>query len=108
MDSDAPRRGGWLSIGAFLPTRVRERLFEPAYYDLLRASLVPDGNGRRAPGFGLRVLGVFGAAWCHGIAMLLRDRRFRRTLYGIGATLFFGTLALAFLLRGWLLVVLGY
>lgn len=39
-----------------LPRTLRERVFEPAYYDLLATHPLGDGGG--SPLFGLRVLGL--------------------------------------------------
>ena len=58
--SDPPRirrgRARWRLLGRLLPRTVRQRVFEPAFADLLRASLESDVPMR---GFGIRALGTF-------------------------------------------------
>ncbi|MFQ5529137.1 MAG: hypothetical protein ACE5FP_02195 [Gemmatimonadota bacterium] len=43
-------------LGRMLPRALRERVFEPAYYDLLATHTAGEGGG--SPLFGLRVFGL--------------------------------------------------
>jgi hypothetical protein len=44
------------AFGRILPRKLRERVFEPAYYDLLATHPITAASG--SPLFGLRVLGL--------------------------------------------------
>ena len=61
--SEAPRRSWgtyarWHALGRLLPASVRERVFEPAFADLLRDSLEHSAGARTAP-FAVRALGTY-------------------------------------------------
>lgn len=57
-----PERTGtlerWRALGRLLPPDVRERIFEPAYSDLIHAWLMAARGRRRLP-FGMRALGTY-------------------------------------------------
>ena len=73
----------WKWLGRLLPAEVRERVFEPAFADLLRAWLTEEEGARRLP-FGVRALGTL--AGCAPIALpSLFVRRGRLTRLGKAA-----------------------
>ena len=49
----------WSVLGRFLPRSIRERVFEPAFADLLRASLETSGTGGHSTPFAVRALGTY-------------------------------------------------
>jgi hypothetical protein len=68
----------WRALGRLLPQDVRERVFEPAFADLVRLWLESSGRAGRAP-FGLQALGTY--ARCVPIAVprvLVRHGRLTR------------------------------
>lgn len=104
MSDRPPLSGRWFSLGALLPAEVRRRLFEPAYYDLLREHLLGRGEGARSWPFGLRALRLWAGSSCHGTVLMLRDRsRRQRLLLGFAVMAVFISLVAAMLLRDWLL-----
>jgi len=48
----------WQSLGRLLPEDVRERVFDPAFADLMRAWLTA-GEGRRHIPFGVQAVGTY-------------------------------------------------
>ena len=92
MDSRPPR-AGWIRLGRLLPREIRERIFEPAYADLLRRWL--DERDQRRGWFGLRVLATY--AGCLPIAApRLFVRRGRLTVFARVTILATGTLVVGF------------
>ncbi len=59
MPGPDPGASFWFRVGRILPRGIRERVFEPAYYDLVANLLTKtDGaqSGRMPPRFGLLVV----------------------------------------------------
>lgn len=58
MPERPPRFERWRLLGRLLPAEVRERVFDPAFSDLLRAWLTrrPDAE---SPPFGLQAFGTY-------------------------------------------------
>ncbi len=84
-------------IARVLPRRVRERVFLPAYYDLL---MEQEAGGIRGPTPRARVLGLIAESLrVGGVDWLIRDRRLvraGRTVLSIGLVLItLGLLAVA-------------
>ncbi|HXV86529.1 MAG TPA: hypothetical protein VD793_07510 [Gemmatimonadales bacterium] len=50
----------WMTLGRLFPRDIRERVFEPAFGDLLHQWLKAPAAGRRVP-FGVRVVAMCGA-----------------------------------------------
>jgi len=68
----------WRALGRLLPSDVRERIFEPAFSDLLYAWLTAADGDRWVP-FGVRAVGTY--VGCFPIAvplMFVRDGRLTR------------------------------
>ncbi len=59
--------GRWRLLGRLLPAEIRERIFEPAFGDLLRSHLAPGRGARRTLPFPVHVAGTF--LGCVGIAL---------------------------------------
>ena len=88
----------WFWLGVLLPTAVRRRIFEPAYYDLARRHLLT-GEGW----FAFGVLRLLLGSCCHGLVFLLRDRRrAQRVLLAVSRMALLLSLVMAILLRDWL------
>ena len=104
--STSERRGPqsrWFALGALLPAEVRQRLFEPAYYDLVREELVKHKGERSAWAFGRRTGWLLLTSFCLGAVLLLRDRTRRRKLArGLALTALVATLIMAVLLHEWI------
>ena len=99
MDETGKGHGRWLWLGGLLPAEVRNRIFEPAYYDLARRHLVTDQGW-----FAMRVLSLLLGSSCHGLIFLLRDhRRLQRVLLSVSLMALLLSLIMAILLRDWLL-----
>ena len=96
-------RSRWFALGALLPAVVRRRLFEPAYYDLVREELVERKGERSGWAFGRRAGWLLVASFCLGVGLLLRDRERRRKLaVGLAWTAVVATLIMVVLLREWI------
>ena len=80
--SERPISNRWFALGALLPAEVRWRLFEPAYYDLVREELVERKGARGGRPFALRVVWLFVASSGLGVVLLLQDGERRRKLAG--------------------------
>ena len=108
MPDRNPSPRGWFVLGFLLPAQVRRRLFEPAYYDLLRER-VDSHSGQSQLLFSVGVLQIFLGSSCHGLLLVLRNpQQIQRLLLGIGVTLVLTSLALAILLRDWLLFLASH
>ena len=72
LESTGP--GRWRAVGRLLPAEVRERVFEPAFSDLLRKHL----QSRAVPGstvpFGVQVIGMLFACGPAAIPRLFIHR----------------------------------
>lgn len=80
MSSGTRTKEVWRSLGRLLPTDVRERIFEPAFSDLLYAWITEVERERRVP-FGVRAVGTY--VGCFPIAVpLLFVRGGRLTRFG--------------------------
>ena len=102
--SERPRPPSrWFALGALLPTEVRRRLFEPAYYDLMREELVERKGKRSGWALGRHAVWLLLASSCLGVVFLLRDRERRRRLaVGLAWTAVVATLIMAVLLHEWI------
>ena len=70
--------GAWRALGRLLPTDVRERIFEPAFSDLLYAWLT-EADGVRAVPFGVRAVGTYVGCFPIAVPLLfVRDGRLTR------------------------------
>ena len=91
--SDYGRRAGrWLALGRLLPRDVRERIFDPAFSDLMRAWLTASEGRRRLP-FAVHAVGIYAGCFPIAIPRLFLDHgrltRFGRAslvVIGVGAT----------------------
>ena len=102
----APERlrppGRWFALGALLPVEVRRRLFEPAYYDLLREELARNGEGSGWT-FAWRAAWLLLVSCFQGIALLLRDpKRRRKLIVRLAWMAIVAALLMTFLLREWI------
>ncbi len=102
MSEQPVRQSRWFGIGSLLPAEVRQRLFEPAYYDLVREELA-ERKGARGWPFGLRAVWLLLASSAQGVVFFLQDRQ-RRRKFAIGLAWTAGiiTVIMALLLREWI------
>jgi len=89
-DARSPER--WLVLGRLLPQDVRERIFDPAFFDMLHAWLTASERDRRLP-FGIQAMGIYAGCFPIAIPRLFVDHgrltRFGRAslvVVGVGAT----------------------
>ena len=105
MHRRAPDPGRWLALGRLLPRDVRERIFEPAFGDLLH-TWMSAGPHRGSVPFGVRVLGTW--IGCFPIVLprvfVRRGRltRFSRALLWGGAAVVALTIVLVTMTGGYL------
>ena len=68
----------WHVLGRLLPADVRERIYEPAFGDMLRAWLTAPAGSRRTP-FVVRALGTWLGCLAIGVPRwFVRDRKLTR------------------------------
>ncbi len=93
----------WFSLGAVLPREIRERIFEPACYDLLRERASRDNDRRERWSYSLRAVHILVSSTWRGALLVLPKRRSVRRLAKIAVL---GGLAAAILmlilLRDWI------
>ena len=78
MREHVSRPERWRSLGRLLPEDVRERIFDPAFADIMRAWLT-ESNGRRRVPFALQAMGTY--VGCFPIAiprLFVHDGRLTR------------------------------
>ena len=94
----------WFSLGAVLPREIRERIFEPACYDLLRERASRDKHRRERWTYSLRAVNILVSSTWRGALLVLPKRRGVRKFAKIAVL---GGLAAAILmlifLRDWIL-----
>ena len=94
----------WLRLGYFLPDEVRRRLFEPAYYDVVREHLSRTSDTWIRKPLAASVLYIFLSSSCHGLILLCRDRRrLQKIVRGLALTTIAVICAAAILLHEWIL-----
>ncbi len=93
----------WFSLGVVLPREIRERIFEPACYDLLRERVSRDRDRRRKWSDSLRAVNILVSSTWRGALLVLPKRRGVRKFAKIAV---WGGLAVAILmlilLRDWI------
>ena len=62
----------WLVLGRLLPRRVRERIFEPAFHDLLRRAI--ESRRDHSGWFAVGAVGVFAGSFAIAVRRLLLTR----------------------------------
>jgi hypothetical protein len=73
--SDRPSGlGRWILLGRALPARTRERVFEPAFYDLLRRSL--RSQDRSSLRFGGQAFGILAGSFAIAVRRVVFSQRF--------------------------------
>ncbi len=94
----------WFALGTVLPREIRERIFEPACYDLLRERVSRDKDRREKWSYSLRAVHILVSSTWRGALLVLPKRRSVRRLAKIAVL---GGLAAAILmlilLRDWIL-----
>ncbi len=94
----------WFALGTVLPREIRERIFEPACYDLLRERASRDKDRRERWSYSLRAVNILLSSSWRGALLVLPKRRGVRKFAKIAV---FGGLAAAILmlilLRDWIL-----
>ena len=94
----------WFSLGAVLPKEIRERIFEPACYDLLRERAGCGGDRRERWSYSLRAVNILLSSTWRGALLVLPKRRGVRKFAKIAVL---GGLAAAILmlilLRDWIM-----
>lgn len=98
-----------VSLGRLLPGEVRRRIFEPAYYDLLREHMA-DGARKQTRwslslGAARLLIGSMGCGLAH---VALNRRAIKRFLVGLTVFASLVTIVSAIFLRDWLGQVLRY
>ena len=103
MPSRVPLPRGWSVLGVLLPADVRRRLFEPAYYDLMREQLGSHPGDRAERRMAIRALTLFLASSWYGAQLMLLDRRrVARIVIGLFVVAAASSVILSFLLREWI------
>ena len=98
-----------VSLGRLLPGEVRRRIFEPAYFDLLREH-VADGARKQTRwslslGAARLLIGSMGCGLAH---VALNRRTIKRFLVGAGVVTALIAIVSAILLRAWIGQFLSY
>lgn len=94
----------WFSLGAVLPREIRERIFEPACYDLLRERASRDKDLREKWSYSLRAVNILvSSTWRGALLVLPRRRSFRRFAKIAVLGGFAALILMLVLLRDWIM-----